>query len=42
LESPDDGSIEQKHVALNVIFKNKGSLCLTEICTFCDTVSLGR
>jgi hypothetical protein len=38
LERPDDGCIELKHVALNVIFKIKGMLCLTEICTLCDTV----
>jgi len=29
---PDDGSVELKHVALNVILKDKGLLFLTEIC----------
>jgi hypothetical protein len=32
LERPDYGSVELKHVALNVILKVKGLLCLTEIC----------
>jgi hypothetical protein len=33
---PDDGSVELKHVALNVILKIKGLLCLTEICTLIE------
>jgi len=32
MNRPDDGSVEMKYVALNVILKIKGLLCLTEIC----------
>jgi hypothetical protein len=30
---PDDGSVQLKHVALNVILKDKVLLLLTEICS---------